>query len=128
MDSAMSISVSGMQAASLRLNAAASNIVNANSDGAVSASAGAYQPVSVAQSATPGGGTSASLQPVTPSSLLAYNPSSPYANVQGMVAQPNVDLPTELVNMKEAANDFRASLAAYKTSSEMFKSLLDATA
>ena len=128
MDSVMSISVSGMQAASLRLNAAASNIVNANSDSAVSAGAGAYQPVSVSQSATPNGGTSASLQPVTPSSLLAYNPSSPYSNVQGMVAQPNVDLPTELVNMKEAANDFRASLAAYKTSSDMFKSLLDATA
>ena len=128
MDSAMSISVSGMQAASLRLNAAASNIVNASSDSAVSASTSAYQPVSVSQSATPSGGTSASLQPVTPSSLLAYNASSPYANVQGMVAQPNVDLPTQLVNMKEAANDFRASLAAYKTSSEMFKSLLDATA
>ena len=127
MDSAMSISVSGMQAASLRLNAAASNIVNANSDSAVSGN-GAYQPVSVSQSATPDGGTSASLQPVTPSSLLAYNPSSPYANVQGMVAQPNVDLPTELVNMKEAATDFRASLAAYKASSDMFKSLLDATA
>jgi flagellar basal-body rod protein FlgC len=127
MDIATSISVSGMQAASLRLNAAAANIVNANSDGPVGG-ANAYQPVSVSQSSVPNGGTSASLQPVTPSSLLAYNPSSPYANVQGMVAQPNVDLPTEMVNMKEASNDFRASLAAYKVSSEMFKSLLDATA
>lgn len=116
MVSATSISASGLQAASLRLAAAASNIVNADS--------GSYQPVSVSQVPAPAGGVNASLQPVT--SLLAYNPA--YANMQGIVAEPNVDLPTEIVNMKEAANSFRASLAAYKVSSQMFKALLDATA
>ena len=116
MGSAMSISASGLAAAFLRLQAAASNIVNADS--------GPYQPVSVSQAPAQGGGVNASVQPVT--SLLAYNPA--YAHVQGMVAQPNVDLPAEIVNMKEAANSFRASLAAYKVSSQMFKALLDATA
>jgi flagellar basal-body rod protein FlgC len=127
MGNAMSIAASGMQAASVRLDAAASNIVNSNSDGPAVGS-GAYQPVSVSQSATPDGGVSASLQPITPSSLLAYDPSSPYANVQGLVVQPNVDLATEIVHLKQAQHDFRASLLAYKASSEMFKSLLDATA
>jgi len=127
MGNAMSIAVSGMQAASVRLDAAASNIVNRNSDGPPAGS-GAYQPVSVSQSATADGGVSASLQPVTPSTLLVYDPSSPYANVQGMVAQPNVDLATEIVNLKLAQHDFRASLLAYKASSQIFKSLLDATA
>lgn len=126
MSNAMSIAASGMQAASVRLDAAASNIVNSNSDGATSG--GAYQPVSVSQSATPDGGVSTSLQPVTPSTLLAYDPSAPYANVQGMVAKPNVDMATEIVHMKQAQNDFRASLLAYKASSQMFKTLLDATA
>jgi flagellar basal-body rod protein FlgC len=120
MSSAGSIAISGMQAASLRLQAAASNIVNQDSGG--------YQPVSVAQSPAPDGGVTASLQPASPAALLAYNPASPYANVQGMVAQPNVDTATEIVNMKEASHDFRASLQAYKASSEMFKALLDATA
>ncbi|HWU54794.1 MAG TPA: flagellar basal body rod C-terminal domain-containing protein [Rhizomicrobium sp.] len=119
MGNAMSIAASGMQAASVRLEAAASNIVNMDSGG--------YQPVSVAQSPAPDGGVSTSLQPVTPASLLAYDPASPYANVQGMVAQPNVDMATEIVNMKEAANSFRASIQAYKTASQMFKTLLDAT-
>lgn len=129
MSNAMSISASGLAAASLRLQAAASNIVNADSNGTAAASkSSAYQPVSVGQVPAPSGGVSASLQPVTPASVLAYDPASPYANVQGMIAQPNVDLPTEIVNMKEAANDFRASLAAYKVSSQMFKALLDATA
>ena len=116
MGSAMSISASGLAAASLRLQAAASNIVNADS--------GPYQPVSVSQAPAQGGGVNVSVQPVT--SLLAYNPA--YANMQGIVAEPNVDLPTEIVNMKEAENSFRASLAAYKVSSQMFKALLDATA
>ena len=120
MSNAMNIAASGMQAASARVEAAASNIVNMDSSG--------YQPVSVAQSPTPDGGVSASLQPVTPATLLAYDPSSPYANVQGMVAAPNVDMATEIVNMKLAEHDFRASLMAYKASSQMFKTLLDATA
>ena len=118
MSNAMNIAASGMQAASARVEAAASNIVNMDSSG--------YQPVSVAQSPAPDGGVSASLQPVTPATLLAYNPASPYANLQG--SQPNVDTATEIVNMKEASYDFRASLQAYKASSEMFKTLLDATA
>jgi flagellar basal-body rod protein FlgC len=110
----------------VRLGAAASNIVNSNSDGAPGS--GAYHPVSVSQSATPDGGVSTSLQPATPSTLLAYDPSSPYANVQGMVAKPNVEMATEIVDMKQAQSDFRASLLAYKASSQMFKTLLDATA
>src|SRR3954463_5528620 len=106
MGNAMSIAASGMRAASVRLDAAASNIVNSSSDGPPTSS-GAYQPVLVSQSANPDGGVSASLQPVTPSTLLAYDPSSPYANVQGMVAQPNVDLATEIVHLKQAQHDFR---------------------
>jgi flagellar basal body rod protein FlgC len=52
----------------------------------------------------------------------------PYANLQGTVAQANDDLPANLVNLKQAETDFRASLLAYKTSDQMFKTLLDATA
>jgi flagellar basal-body rod protein FlgC len=118
MGNAMNIAVSGLQAASLRLEAAASNIVNMDSAG--------YQPVSVAQSPTSDGGVSASLQPVTSAALLAYDPA--YANVQDMAAKPNVDLATEIVNMKVASHSFRASLLAYKASSQMFEALLDATA
>ena len=115
MDQAGNIALSGLHAASLRLDAAASNIVNSES--------AAYQPVSVSQSASPGGGVSASLGPAAPSFLLAYDPAAPTANLQ-----PNVDLPSELVNLKLATHDFRASLLAYKASAEMFKALLDATA
>jgi flagellar basal body rod protein FlgC len=109
MDNAMSIALSGMQAASTQAASAASNIVNS-------------------QSSMPAGGATAWSQPVTPTFPLAYDPAAPYANMQGMIAQPNQDLPTELVNLKEAESSFRASLLAYKASSQMFKALLDATA
>lgn len=112
MGDAMSIAVSGMQAASSRLAAAASNIVNSDSAG--------YQPVAVAQSPASDGGVTTSLQ----RPLLAYNPA--YADMQG--SQPNGDLATEIVNLKVASHDFRASIQAYKAASQMFKTLLDATA
>jgi hypothetical protein len=89
MDPAAGIAASGMQAATLRLDAAASRIVNADP--------AANAPVAP----TPSFG-------VTPP-LLAYDP-------------------TALVNLNLATHDFRASLLAYKASSEMFKTLLDATA
>ena len=104
MDSVTAIAASGMQAASLRLQSAAANIVKGT---ATSPAANASQPV-------------------TP--LLGYDPNAPYANLQSAVAQPNDDLPANLVNLKQAETDFRASLLAYKTSDQMFKTLLDATA
>jgi flagellar basal-body rod protein FlgC len=138
MSDGMSISASGMQAASLWLNAAASNIANQDSSGPVPATppsqavvqspGSVYQPVTVAQSPVPGGGVAASLQASLPAYTLAYDPQAPYANPQGVVAMPNTDLPTEFVNLSEAANSFRASLAAFKASSSMFKALLNIVA
>jgi flagellar basal body rod protein FlgC len=105
MDSVTAIAASGMQAASLRLESAAANIVKAEAAGPATTNAS---------------------QPVTP--LLAYDPNAPYTNLQGTVAPANDDLPANLVNLKQAETDFRASLLVYKTSDQMFKTLLDATA
>jgi flagellar basal-body rod protein FlgC len=138
MGGGMSISASGLQAASLQFSAAASNIVNMNTDGAVpstppsqpvnQSSSNVYQPVTVSQSATADGGVTASTQPSLPAYLLAYSPQAPYANMQGMVATPNVDIATELVHVREAANSFRANLLALKVASRMTDTLLDTVA
>jgi flagellar basal body rod protein FlgC len=135
MTDGMGIAASGMAAASLWFNAAASNIVNQNSSGPVPATppdqavvqnpGSVYQPLSVAESPVRGGGVAASLQASLPAYSLAYSPGAPYANMQGMVAMPNVDLPAQLVSLNEAAMSFRASLAAYQASSGMYKALLN---
>lgn len=133
MSGVTSIAASGIRAASLWLEAAASNIANMNDAGPVAdpaqvLAAGAgqvYQPVSVAQQPQPGGGVAASLQPVQPPSTLAYDPNAPFANMQGMVAVPNVDLATQLVDMTQAAHSLRANVAVFKVASQMSKTLLD---
>ncbi len=110
-----SIPLSGMQAPSVRLNAAANNIANMNSNGALpaagqtSATPQAYQPVQVQQTAAAGGGTTASVNNVSPSFAAQYDPSASYANSQGLVATPNVDLLNQILDISVAKTDFTAN-------------------
>jgi flagellar basal-body rod protein FlgC len=138
MTDAMTISASGLQAALQTLSSVAANLANANSDGpvpgtpptqAVAQTAGSvYQPTISVQSAAPGGGVTTSLQASLPAYNLAYDPQAPYANMQGMVATPNVDMPSQILDQIEATNSFRANLAVFWTASRLYKSLLDAVA
>jgi flagellar basal-body rod protein FlgC len=138
MNTAMNIAVSGMLAASTGFTASASNLANLESDGPVPATSpqqpvaqapgSVYQPVAVTQMLEPGGGVSAAVTPSLPSYTLAYDSSAPFANVQGMVAQPNVDPAREIVNQMTASLAYRANIATFKTAQEMEKTLLDAMA
>jgi flagellar basal-body rod protein FlgC len=138
MNTAMNIAVSGMLAASAGLNASASNLANLESDGPVPATSpqqpvaqapgSVYQAVALTQTAQPGGGVTASVTPALPSYALAYDPSAPFANMQGMVAAPNVDPAQEMVNQMTASLAYRANIATFKTAQQMEKTLLDATA
>ena len=134
MDDAMAIAASGMAAASASLTAAASNIANMETAGPVPAttpmeplpaSSGVYQPVSATTQALPGGGVTAAISNTLPSYSLAYDPSAPFANLQGMVAAPNVDLAAQAVNQLSSALAFRANLAVFQVASKNFKALLD---
>ena len=134
MDDAMAIAASGLAAASASLTAGASNIANMETTGAVPATSpmqplpansGVYQPVSATTQALPGGGVAAAISNTPPSYTLAYDPSAPFANLQGMVAAPNVDLAAQAVNQLSSALAFRANLAVFQVASKDFKTLLD---
>jgi flagellar basal-body rod protein FlgC len=112
MSNATDISAAGMQAASRWFSATASNIVALTS-----------APLAPAPQ-SPADAGSGSLPPF----LLSYDPQAPYANMQGMVAAPDGDLATQMVNLHEAANSFRANLLALKVSSRMIDNLLDTLA
>ncbi|WP_187970038.1 flagellar basal body rod protein FlgC [Aquibium microcysteis] len=125
---AAGIALSGMLAESTRLNVAASNIANARTTGALdpaAGAAGAYQPLAVEQSAAPGGGTVAIVRPLIPASMPAYEPSASFADPNGFVAAPNVDLLGEVTSVMEASLGLRASLAVYETASDMMRALYD---
>ena len=138
MNAAMNIAVSGMRAASTGFVASASNLANLESAGPVPATSpqqqvapapgSVYQPIAVTDTAQPGGGVAATVAPSLPSYTLAYDPSAPFANMQGMVAMPNVDPAQEAVNQITASLAYRANIATFKTAAEMEKTLLDAMA
>ena len=133
-----SISLSGMVAQQTKLAATANNIANVETTGAVpSANPAApastvYKPLQVnfQSIAVDGNGQGVSAQVTADPKgySLAYSPNSPYANAQGMIATPNVDLTTESVNLIMTKIAYKANIAAFKTSDEMTKQLLDTIA
>ena len=128
MISALSTALSGMQAASLRMDATASNLANMDTVGSLTPGGKpAYQPVTVAQAALPGGGVSASLQKVSPATVTDYDPQSSSADPRGLVAAPNVDMIAEVTNMVSAKLGFSASMQVAQVSSDMVKKLYDLT-
>jgi flagellar basal-body rod protein FlgC len=130
MNDPMSIALSGLTAAGQRLNAAANNIANELDTSPLAPSTSqtqppAYQPIDTVQTEAPGGGTIATYQPVTPASHAIYEPGSPFADANGLVAQPNVDDAQEITQALVAKQAYEANLAVMKTAQSLDKSTLN---
>lgn len=131
MTNPVSIALSGMNAASLRAKAAASNIANAQTTGAREGTEGPepYAPVDVVQTSLAAeigiSGTRAETVGREPASTPAYAPDAPYADSEGFVATPNVDLGTETVNLLQASSAYKANAAVARVASEMEQELLN---
>lgn len=129
------IALSGMNAAARRLEVSASNVANAgstgalpNADGALPAGAPrAYAPLELVQTESAGGGTQTSLTTITPSTTAVSDPQAPFANQNGLVAAPNVDLSQELIGQMIASYSFTANATMMKAVDRMSKSLLNIT-
>ena len=125
--------LSGMQAASVKLTATASNIANMNSNGALPSSGQAaasdapqaYQPVRVEQTSAAGGATVAVVRNVSPAHVAMYDPTASYANDQGMVAAPNVDVLNEMLNLVTAEKDFALNAKVAQSIDDLVKKLYD---
>jgi len=136
MSSISTIAQSGMNAAARRLEVSASNVANVtstgalpNADGAVPAGAPrAYAPLELVQTASAGGGTQTAVTTVTPSTTAAYDPQAPFANQDGLVAAPNVDLAQEMISQLIASYSFTANAAVMKADDRMTGALLNITA
>jgi flagellar basal-body rod protein FlgC len=134
---ALSSALSGLNAQSLRLKATASNVANVSTGGAVPGSAEAaagapvvYRPLRVEMTSGVGAdgggyGVSASITEKQNSFSFSHNPDAPGADAVGMVAVPNVDLATEMVNLLDSKNLFKANAAVIRSASEMSGELLD---
>jgi flagellar basal-body rod protein FlgC len=133
--------VSGMHAAERRVDAAASNIVNAldtvphrkrpvppvgNTSASPPEDDGLYKPVDVWQSTVEGGGTKAQLVERDPARVTQYQPDAPRADSEGLVDMPRVDFANELVNTIMAQRAYEAAIKVARTQDEMMGAALDA--
>jgi flagellar basal-body rod protein FlgC len=144
--STLSIATSGLSAAGLRLNVAASNIANALDTGPLPASSGSgtsgssaggssagsnlpavYVPLQVNQADQSGGGTVATVSAASPGFVAQSDPGASYANQDGLVAAPNVDLASEFVQLITAKYAFAANAKVVQSYYNTTKSLLDVT-
>jgi flagellar basal-body rod protein FlgC len=136
MSSISTIALSGLNAAASRLQVSASNVANAqttgavpNADGTVPAGAPtAYTPLELVQTASAGGGVRTAVTTVTPSTTAVFDPGATFANANGLVAAPNVDLSQELVGQLIASYSFAANAAVLRADDRNTKALIDITA
>ena len=129
---AIQIALSGLQAASSRVAASASNIANLSTSGALDPADGPppYQAVTSVQSTVTDQsgeslGVRSSVIPTNRPSVAAYDPGSPFANTDGLIGVPNVDLAEEAVNLQIARTAYKANLKTIQTASEMQNELLN---
>ena len=135
------VAISGMNAASKRVEVAAANIVNAHDTapqrkepvkpvgGAAQAAPkddGLYRPHRVLQSTVEGGGTRAHVVEKDPARHTDYAPDEPMANEQGLVDRPNVDIASELVDTMLAQRAYEAAIKAVQARDHILGITIDA--
>lgn len=118
------IAGSALTAQSMRLNAVASNLANA--DSAVSSDGTPYRAKQVVFEATPMGGSDAGKgvrvkQVVEDSSpaRMVYDPRHPAADEKGYVAMPNVSVVDEMVNMISASRSYQTNAEVMNTAKQL---------
>ena len=135
------IASSGMSAQSVRLNTTASNIANAESISSnTDETYRSRQPIFAARfQDAMGGGGFGGMQGVVQAGQgvevkgivesdaalkMRYEPSHPYANEDGYVAYPNVNIVEEMTNMISASRSFQTNVDVMNSAKDMMKQVL----
>lgn len=129
MDATTAIALTGLTTASTRVQVSASNLANMDDaaplPGSGVAGPAPFVPPRVETVSLGRNGVQAQLAAAQPGTAPAYQPDSPFANGQGMVAEPEVDPASELVEQTQALQQYRASAALIRVHDELQKSTLD---
>lgn len=119
--------LSGLVASSKKIEANASNIANADTAGSLEEGKQApYAPVDIVDTTTANGGVKSEAIPRPSPFVPSYEPDSPFADDEGIIGMPNVNLDEELTGSLVAKNSYQANLSVFKTVQEMQDTLLDA--
>lgn len=136
MSDILSTAVSGMKQATDRILNAAENIANVQSNGklpnALGEKATSYYPTDVITLSNNVGDHHLGVRTQTverpePYSVV-YDPNSPHANADGLIAAPNIDLTKEIVDTLMAELAYNANAKVIATEKNMQETLLDTLA
>ena len=121
------IAGSALSAQSLRLNAVASNLANA--DSIAGPDGRPYRAKQVVFAATPvaGGGLGVRVTGVVEDRSpprLVYDPKNPVADAKGFVAMPNVNVVEEMVNMISASRAYQSNVEVMNTARSLMQKTL----
>ena len=124
------VASSALGAQSMRLNAVASNLANA--DSVISSDGQPYRAKQVVFQATPVGGVGELSQGVMVREVvndpapprLQYDPSSPFADDKGYVTMSNVNVVEEMVNMISASRSYQTNVEVMNTAKQMMMKTL----
>ncbi len=127
MFSSFDISVSGLVAQRARLNAISSNLANMSTQVNEAGENKPYQPRFVMfetddnlRAAHGGVGVRVkSVEQENVEPLMKYEPHSPLANAEGMVAYPNINMTREFVDALEATRAYEANVGVMEVSRDM---------
>lgn len=119
------VASSAMTAQSMRLNAVASNLANA--DSIVSSDGKPYRAKQVVFEATPMGNAGEASQGVRVRQIvedaspmrMVYDPRNPAADDKGYVAYPNVNVVEEMTNMISASRSYQTNVEVLNTAKTM---------
>ena len=118
---------------SLNVNAkkvenSASNIANMGSVGSLDADheQQPYSPKIINQNSNKTGGVTFNVSDKDPAFVPSYSPNSPFADKEGFIGVPNVNLIEEAMNIKMAELNYKASAKIIQTASEMQNELTEA--
>lgn len=128
----MSISGTGMEAESVRLNTTASNIANANSvSSSYEETYKARYPVFAAELARASDeqskGVGVEVKGVVESDAplqIEYAPNNPMADENGNIYKPNVNIVEEMANMMSASKGYETNVQVADTTKRIFRQVL----
>ncbi len=120
----ISIALTGLNAAANRLSASASNIANLQTSGSLTDPENApYEALTTQNTADANGGVRSQVIAKGSGFTPTFDPDSPFANDQGLVGYPNIDVAEEAVNITLAEIQYKANLKSIEAASDLAKEL-----
>ncbi len=127
MNNVISNAISGLNDATTRLSVSANNIANAQTTGSLTDPQNApYSALTVQSRSTLNGGVRTEITPQTPAFVPSFAPNSPFADENGLIGAPNVDLGEELINTQIAKYAYQANAQIISTAKDLQEELLRA--